>query len=142
MTFFWSSLHFGQDIGLLGSDDLFFGLHFIALHCSRQKFGQPREGGVKFAKSPPQSRKMAKNNQFCRIIPPNAQHRFAFLVEWKSKECFLVELVKRYSNVSDLVLFLNYSTYSIFAWNRLAFFFHGRCEGPRAVGCTGAALPR
>ena len=57
---FWSSLHFGQEIGYLGSDDLFFGLHFIALNCGGQKFGQQR-GGVKFAKSSPQSREMAKN---------------------------------------------------------------------------------
>ena len=46
----------------------FFGLHFIALYCGGQKFGQPR-GGVKFAKSSPQSRKMTKNGQFCRITP-------------------------------------------------------------------------
>ena len=76
-------------------DDLFFGLHYIlgkesviwevmtffwssfhCTHCSGQKFGQPRGDG-EFAKSSPQSRKMAKNGQFCRIFPPNAQHRFA-----------------------------------------------------------------
>ena len=69
--FFWSSLHFGQESGQLGSDDLlFFGLRFNALHCGGQKFGQSR-GGVKFAKLPPtpQSQKMAKNGQFCGIIP-------------------------------------------------------------------------
>ena len=75
--FFWSPLHFGQKIGHLASDDLFFGLHFIALHCHGQKFGQPR-WDVKFAKlSSPHSQKIAKNDQFCRIIPPTAQHRIA-----------------------------------------------------------------
>ena len=67
--FFWSLLHFGQEIGRVGSDDVFmFGFHFIALYCGGQKFGQSC-GGVKFAQSSPQSRKMAKNGQFCRIIP-------------------------------------------------------------------------
>ena len=60
--FFWSPLHFGQKIGHLASDDLFFGLHFIALHCHGQKFGQPR-WDVKFAKlSSPHSQKIAKND--------------------------------------------------------------------------------
>ena len=38
--FFLSSLHFGQEIGHLASDDLFFfGLHFIALHCGGKNLG-------------------------------------------------------------------------------------------------------
>ena len=69
MTFiiyiFFFGLHFGQEIGHLGSDDLFL---WSSLYFG-QKFGQLR-GCVKFAKSSPQSRKMAKNGQFCRIIPP------------------------------------------------------------------------
>ena len=51
----------------------FFGLHLIALQCGGQKFGQPR-GGAKLAKSSPP---ISKSGQFGRIIPPNAQHRFA-----------------------------------------------------------------
>ena len=79
--FFWSTPHFRQEISHLKSDDLFFsfGLHFIALYCGGQKFRQPR-GVVKFSKSSSQFRKMAKNGQFCRIIPLNAQHRFAPLI--------------------------------------------------------------
>ena len=78
MTFFWSSLHFGLKIGHLGSDDLFF---VIALHCSGQKFGQPR-GGVKFGKSsPPNLEKWQKMINFAESFPPpNGQYRFAPLL--------------------------------------------------------------
>ena len=69
--FFWSSLHFGQEIGHLGSDDLFFGLHFIALHCGGQTFGQPC-GGVKFAKSSPPISKNGKKWSILQNHPPNA----------------------------------------------------------------------
>ena len=37
--FFWSSLHFELEIGHLGSDNFFFGLHFIALHYGGQNLG-------------------------------------------------------------------------------------------------------
>ena len=68
ITFFWSSLHFGQVIGHLGSDDLFFGLHFIALHCGGQKLGQPR-GDVQFAKSSPHLEKWQKMFNFAESSP-------------------------------------------------------------------------
>ena len=105
MTFFWSSLHFGQEIGLffwsslhfeqeighLGSDGPFFGLHFIALHCGGQIFGQPR-GGVKFAKSflPP----ISKNGRKWSILqnhPPNAQHKFAPPIQGSEKADILAK---------------------------------------------------
>ena len=74
--FFWFSLHFGQEIGHQGSDDLFFGLHFIALQCGGQKFGQPR-GGVKVAKSSPPISKNGKKWSILQNHLPNAPHRFA-----------------------------------------------------------------
>ena len=64
------------------------------------------------------------------------------IVVRKSKECFLVKLVKRYSNVSDLVIFLaTVSVRTSFLLEIVQPFFYGRSEGPRAVACTGAALP-
>ena len=67
--FFWSSLHFGQEIGHLGSDDLF--LVFTSLHFIVEGKNLGNRAGVSnLLNHPPQSRKMAKNGQFCRIIPP------------------------------------------------------------------------
>ena len=62
-----------DDLFFFGSDDPFFYLHFIALHCDGQKFGQPR-GGVKFAKSSPPN---LKKWSILRNHSPNAQHKFA-----------------------------------------------------------------
>ena len=50
------------------------------------------------------------------------------------------ETGKRYSNVSDLVLFLATMRTS-FLLEMVQHFFYGRFEGPRAVACIGAALP-
>ena len=47
------------------------------------------------------------------------------------------ELVKRYSNVGDLVLFELRKSFLLETVQP----FCGRSEGPRAVACTGAALP-
>ena len=53
-----------------------------------------------------------------------------------------MKLVKRYSNVSDLVIFLaTVSVRTSFLLEIVQPFFYGRSEGPRAVACTGAALP-
>ena len=63
LTNFWSSLHFGQEIGHLGSD-VFFGLH-----CGGQKFGQPRRD-VKFAKSfPPISKNRKERSILQNHLP-------------------------------------------------------------------------
>ena len=51
-----------------------------------------------------------------------------------------MELVKRYSNVSDLVLFRG-TVRTSFSLEIVWPFFYGRSEGPRAAACTGAALP-
>ena len=56
MTFFWSSLHFRQKLGIWERYDLFFGLHFIVgikLDICRR---------VNFAKSSPP---VSKNGRFC-----------------------------------------------------------------------------
>ena len=68
--FLWSSLHFGQEIGHLGSDDLFY-LVFTSWHFTvvGKNLGNSA-GVVKFSKSSSQSREMTKNGRFCRIIPP------------------------------------------------------------------------
>ena len=89
--FLWSSLHFGREIGHLGSDDLFsvFGLHYIlgtklviwevmtfflvftSLHFTvvGKSLGN-RSRVLNLLNHAPQSRKMAKNGQFGRIIFP------------------------------------------------------------------------
>ena len=60
-----------QEIGHLGSDDLFFGLLFTLLHFTvvGKNLGNRAEES-NLLNHPPQYRKMAKNGQFCRIIPP------------------------------------------------------------------------
>ena len=80
--FFWFSLHFGQEINHLGSDDLFF---WFSLRCTSPWFVVGKKLGNRAMVSnlrnhSLQSQKMAKNGQFCRIISPNAQHRFAPLL--------------------------------------------------------------
>ena len=81
MTFlFWSS-HFGQEIGHLGSDDFFFFLVFASLHFTVVGKNLRKRAGVSSLLNhpPPNLEKWQKNGQFCRIIPPNTQHRFASL---------------------------------------------------------------
>ena len=58
---------------------------------------------------PPQSQKMTKNDQFCRIIPPNAQHRLAPLVVPLGKTLngipHLVAVDKKLATGADLEIF-------------------------------------
>ena len=72
MTFFWSSLHFGQEIGHLGSDDVFVGggglftsWHFTVVG---KTLGN-RAGVSNFLNYPPQLEKWQKMVNFAESSP-------------------------------------------------------------------------
>ena len=87
-VFFWSSLHFRQEIGDLGSDDDFF-LVFTSLHFTVVGRNLGNRARCHICEIIPP---ISKNGQFCRSIPPNAQHRFAPLMTGSNVSIYVLLL--------------------------------------------------